>query len=298
MAKKGEKIKEKLIEYFLFALSLASLVFLAGIVVTLFRESLPAFRDIGFFRMIAGRDWYPTYDPPDFGILPLIAGSFLVTLISILISVPLGLAGAVYISELAGKKEKAFLKPALELLSSIPSVVYGFWGMVFLAPFLQKHLELSTGYCALAAGIVLGIMSTPIIASLSEDALNYVPRAFKEASYALGANRWETVTRVIIPSAASGIITSVILGTGRAIGETMVVLMISGGSAILPQSFLEPVRPMTSAIAAEMGEAAFGTPHYHSLFAIALILFGITFVLNLAAEMIAKKFRLKLGASR
>jgi len=125
-----------------------------------------------------------------------------------------------------------------------------------------------------------------------------VPRAFKEASYALGANRWETVTRVIIPSAASGIITSVILGTGRAIGETMVVLMISGGSAILPQSFLEPVRPMTSAIAAEMGEAAFGTPHYHSLFAIALILFGITFVLNLAAEMIAKKFRLKLGASR
>lgn len=294
----GQKFKEKFIKWMLFVMSTTSLVFLAGIVLILFKESLPAFKEIGVLKMLTGKDWYPTYDPPDFGILALIAGSFIVTFISILISVPLGLASAIYISELAGKKSKAILKPALELLSAIPSVVYGFWGIVFIVPFLQKYLGLSTGYCALSAGIVLGIMSTPIIASLSEDALNYVPHSFKEASYALGANKWETLTRVTIPAAASGIITSVILGTGRAIGETMVVLMLSGGTAIIPESVFEPVRPMTAAIAAEMGEAAFKTLHYHSLFAIALLLFAITFILNLAAEIIAKKFRLKLGASR
>ncbi len=298
MKGKGEKFREKLIEYILFALSLSAIIFLAGIVLTLLKEAAPAFRDTGFLNMIVSKDWYPTYEPPDFGMLPLIAGSFMVTAIALMVSVPLGLCSAVYISELAGKKEKILLKPFIELLSSIPSVVYGFWGIVFLAPAIQRHFDLSSGYCALTAGIVLGIMSSPIIASLSEDALNCVPRSFKEASFAMGADRLETLINVTIPAAASGIITSIILGTGRIIGETMVVLMLSGGAAIITLSPMEPVRPMTSAIAAEMGEAAFQTPHYHSLFAIAIILFIITFILNMAAEKLAGKYRLKLGSHR
>lgn len=295
---KGEKSREKAVEYILLILSLSTILFLGGIIFTLFKEALPAFKEIGFLKMLVSREWYPTYEPPDFGILPLIAGSLTVTLVALAISVPLGLACAIYISELAGKKEKIFLKPFIELLSSIPSVVYGFWGMVFLAPAIQKYFGLPSGYCSLTAGAVLGVMSAPIIASLSEDALNYVPVSFKEASFALGASRLETLFNVTIPAAASGIITSVILGTGRIIGETMVVLMLSGGAAIIPGSMLEPVRPMTSAIAAEMGEAAFQTQHYYSLFAIALVLFAITFALNMAAEKLAGKYRLKLGSSR
>lgn len=298
MKVKGEKLREKAIEQILFALSLSAIVFLAGIIFTLFREALPAFRDIGFFNMLFSKDWYPTYDPPDFGILPLIAGSLTVTIIALLISVPLGLACAIYINELSGEKGKIFFKPFIELLSSIPSVVYGFWGMVFLAPAIQKYFNLDSGYCAFTAGAVLGVMSAPIIASLSEDALNCVPNSFKEASFAVGASKLETLMNITIPAAASGIITSIILGTGRIIGETMVVLMLSGGAAIMPGSFLEPVRPMTSAIAAEMGEAAFQTPHYYSLFAIALVLFILTFALNMLAEKIAGKYRIKLGSSR
>lgn len=298
MSSKSENLIEKAIEYTLFLLSLSAIIFLGGIIFTLIKEAIPAFKEIGLFKMLLSKDWYPTYDPPDFGILPLISGTLVVTLIALLISIPLGLACAIYISELAGKREKIFLKPFIELLSSIPSVVYGFWGIVFLAPGIQKYFDIPSGYCALTAGIVLGIMSAPIIASLSEDSLNYVPKSFKEASFALGANKFETLINVTIPAAASGIITSIILGAGRIIGETMVVLMLSGGAATMATSVLEPVRPMTSAIAAEMGEAAFKTLHYHSLFAIALILFVITFALNMLAEKVSKKYRIKLGSSR
>jgi len=230
MSIKSENFREKAIEYTLFILSLSAIIFLAGIIFTLIKEAIPAFKEIGFFKMLLSKDWYPTYDPPDFGILPLMAGTMVVTVIALLISIPLGLACAIYISELAGKREKVFLKPFIELLSSIPSVVYGFWGIVFLAPAIQKYFDIPSGYCAITSGIVLGIMSAPIIASLSEDSLNYVPKSFKEAAFALGSNKFETLMNVTIPAAASGIITSIILGTGRIIGETMVVLMLSGRS--------------------------------------------------------------------
>jgi len=278
-------------------LAFSSLVFLVGIVFVLFKESLPIFSKISVKDFLFGKLWYPTYSPPEFGILPLILASAWVTVGSIFVCVPLGVGSALYLNELAGFRQRQFLKPLIELLASIPSVVYGFFGMVIVTPFIQKILNLPTGMTALNASLILGIMATPTVCSIAEDALSYVPRSFREASFAVGANRWQTLTQVVIPAAGSGISTAVILGMSRAIGETMTVLMVAGGAAVIPHSFLEPVRPMTAAIAAEMGEAPMGGLHYHALFAIALILFLITFVFNIIAEIVSSKFRIKLGLS-
>jgi len=292
-----KRIKEKLYKWLFTVLAFSSLVFLVGIVVVLFREGVPIFKDVGFFKFIFGQRWYPTYNPPEFGILPLILGSFWVTLGAVLVCVPLGVGSALYLHEIAGFKQRQFLKPVIELLASIPSVVYGFFGMAIVTPFLQKAFNLPTGMTALNASLILGIMATPTVCSIAEDALSYVPRSFREASFAVGATRWQTLTRVVVPAAGSGISTAIILGMSRAIGETMTVLMVAGGAAVIPKTFLEPVRPMTAAIAAEMGEAPMGGSHYHALFAIALILFLVTFIFNIIAEVISRRFRIKLGLS-
>jgi phosphate transport system permease protein len=293
-----KKNKEKFIKRLFTALAFSSLVFLVGIIIVLFKESLPIFTKVRISDFVLGRGWYPTAEPPEFGILPLILGSFWVTLGAMFICVPLGVGSALYLNELAGPRQKAVLKPVIEVLAGIPSIVYGFFGMVVIAPFIQDFLNLSIGLCAFTASFILGLMATPTVASVAEDALGYVPRSFREASFAVGANRWQTLTRVIIPAAGSGISTAIILGMSRVIGETMTVLMVAGGAAVIPSSIFDPVRPMTSAIAAEMGEAAVGSDHYNALFAIALILFLITFVFNIAAELISRRFRLKLGLSR
>jgi phosphate transport system permease protein len=279
-------------------LAYASLLFLVGITIVLFKEGLPIFRQIKILDFLFGKYWYPTYEPPDFGILPLILASFWVTIGALFICVPLGIGSALYVHELASAKQRAFLKPVIELLAGIPSIVYGFFGMVIVSPFLQRLLNLPVGLCAFTGSLILGIMATPTVCSLAEDALSYVPRSFREASLALGANRWQTLTRVIIPAAGSGISTAIILGMSRAVGETMTVLMVTGGAAVIPTTFFQPVRPMTATIAAEMGEAAIGSSHYHALFAIGMILFLITLAFNMAAEFISKRFRLKLGLSR
>ncbi len=279
------------------ALAFSSLIFLVGIIIVLFKEGLPIFKAVRPGDFIFGKFWYPTYDPPEFGIFPLIMASMWVTLGALCVCVPLGVGSALYLNEIAGFKQRSLLKPAVEVLASIPSVVYGFFGMVVVAPFVQNLLKLDTGLCALTASIILGVMATPTVCSIAEDALNCVPNSFREASFAVGANRWQTLTQVVIPAAGSGISTAVILGISRAIGETMTVLMVAGGSAVIPKSFLDPVRPMTSAIAAEMGEAPVGGLHYHSLFAIALILFIVTFVFNIIAELVSRKFRIRLGQS-
>jgi len=276
-------------------LAFSSLFFLVGIILVLFKEGLPIFKQVKLGEFIFGRAWYPTYSPPEFGILPLILASVWVTFGALFVCVPLGIGSALYLNELATHKQKAVLKPLIEILASIPSIVYGFFGMVILAPFLQNLLHLPIGLCAFTASLTLGIMATPTVCSIAEDALSYVPKSFREASFAVGANRWQTLTRVVIPAAGSGLSTAVILGMSRAIGETMTVLMVAGGAAIIPKSFFEPVRPMTAAIAAEMGEAPMGSPHYHALFAIALILFLITFIFNIIAELVSRRFRLKLG---
>ncbi len=290
--------KERSIKYAFAALAFSSLVFLAGIVLVLFMEGLPVFRTVGPWAFLTGRRWYPTSVPPEFGVLPLLLGSLWVTAGALLICVPLGVGSALYLHELAGPRQRAVLKPALEILASVPSIVYGFFGMVILAPFLQNVFSLPIGLCSLTASVILGVMASPTVASIAEDALSYVPRSFREASLAVGADRWQTLTRVIMPAAGSGISTAVILGMSRAIGETMTVLMVAGGSAMIPHSFFDPVRPMTAAIAAEMGEAAVGSPHYHALFAIALLLFLVTFLFNIAAELISRRYRVKLGLSR
>ena len=279
-------------------LAFASLLFLVGITITLFVAGLPVFKDVSVFKFIFGKFWYPTYDPPDFGILPLILGSLWVTVGAIFICVPLGVGSALFINELAGPKLKAFLKPLIELLAGIPSIVYGLFGMVIVAPLLQKVFHMPVGLTAFTGSLILGIMATPTVCSISEDALSFVPRSFREASFAVGANRWQTLTRVVIPASASGISTGIILGMSRAVGETMTVLMVCGGAAVIPHTFFQPVRPMTATIAAEMGETVIGSPHYHALFAIGLILFLITLVFNIIAELISRRFRLKLGLGR
>lgn len=290
--------KEKFIKLIFTVLAFSSLLFLLGIIIVLFKESFPILKEINFTDFIFGKSWYPTHEPAEFGIMPLILGSFWVTFGAMIVCVPLGIGSAIYINEIASFRQKQILKPAIEILAGIPSIVYGFFGMLIVAPLLQRIFNIPTGLCAFTASLVLGIMAIPTVTSLSEDALSFVPKSFKEASYALGANRWQTLVKVVIPASMSAISTSVILGMSRIVGETMTVLMVSGGSAVIPKSIFDPVRPMTSTIAAEMGESAVGSQHYHALFAIALILFLITLIFNIAAEHISKKYRIKLGLNR
>jgi len=284
-------LKEKIIKNVLFAFSLVSILVLGLIVVFLFMEGLPILGFVSLKDFIFGIEWYPTYDPPAFGIGSLIVGSVLVTFFSTLIAVPLGVLSAIYIAELARPAIKEIFKPVVELLAGLPSVVLGFFGMAVLAPWLQETFDLPTGLNIVNASIVLAFMAVPTISSISEDALYAVPREFKEASYALGATRFETIIKVIIPASLSGISTAVILGMARAIGETMVVLMVAGGAAAIPESIFDSVRPMPASIAAEMGEAPFRSEHYHALFATGIVLFILTLGFNLIADYISNKYK-------
>jgi phosphate transport system permease protein len=292
------RIREGIYKWLFAILAFTSLVFLVGIIITLLKEAMPVFATVKPGTFLFGQSWYPTSEPPELGIWPLIVASFTVTAGAMAVCVPIGIGTALFIHELASQPQRAFLKPVIEILAGIPSIVYGFFGMVIVAPFLQNILGIPTGLCAFTASLVLGIMATPTVASLAEDALSYVPRSFREASLALGANRWQTLTKIVVPAAGSGISTAIILGLGRAVGETMTVLMVAGGAAMIPKSMFDPVRPMTSTIAAEMGEAVMGGLHYHALFAIGLILFLITLGVNIIAEIISRRYRLKLGLGR
>lgn len=292
------RVKEKIYEWTFALLALSSLIFLLGITIVLFKESLPILKQYSLLKLLFGTHWYPTYDPPSFGLLPLILASCWITVGAALICIPLGVGSSLYLNELAGYRQRAFLKPLIEILASIPSIVYGFFGMVIVAPFLQKLFHIPVGLCALTGSLMLGIMAIPTVCSLSDDALNAVPKSFREASYALGANRWQTLIKVVLPAAGSGISTAIILGLSRAIGETMTVLMVTGGAAVIPKTFLQPVRPLTATIAAEMGEVAMGTNHFHALFFIGLLLFLITLVFNIIAELISRRFRIQLGLGR
>jgi len=273
--------KEKNIKFIFLIFALASIFALGLIVAFLFREGLPIFKEVSVADFLFGTDWYPTYDPPEYGIWPLLVGSLAVTFFASLIAVPLGILSAVYISEIAPATVKEILKTIIELLAGLPSVVLGFFGMIVVAPYLQETFDLPTGLNIVNASLMLAIMAIPTISSISEDALYAVPREFKEASYALGATKFETIVNVTIPAALSGISTAVILGMARAIGETMVVLMVAGGAAAVPEGIFDSVRPMPASIAAEMGEAPFGSGHYHALFAIGIVLFFMTMIFNL-----------------
>jgi len=282
-------MRKNLIERLLPIIASLAWAFLFGIMLILFTEGTPVLRFVSPFKFVFGLHWYPVHDPPEFGALPLILGSLMVTAGALIVALPLGLGCAVYVSEVAHPRIREVVKPLIEILAGIPSVVYGLFGMVFLAPIVQRMLNLPTGLTGGTASMILGIMALPTVASIAEDSISSVPRHLREASFALGANRWETITRAVIPAAKSGIFTAGILGVGRALGETMTVLMVAGGSAMIPRGFFAPVRPMTSTIAAEMGEAPMGGMHYHALFAIGLLLFVITLGLSLVAEWVKER---------
>src|ERR1035437_2804577 len=287
--------KEIIIKYIFFIFALVSIIVLGLIVFSLFREGLPIFGKVSVSNFLLGMEWYPTADPPLFGIFPVIVGSLIVTFFATFVAVPLVVLTATYISEIAPRAVKEILKSVIELLAGLPSVVLGFFGMVVVAPWLQNTFDLPTGLNIINASMILAIMAIPTISSISEDALYAVPREFKEASYALGATKFETIIKIIVPAALSGISTAVMLGMARAIGETMVVLMVAGGAAAIPESIFDSVRPMPASIAAEMGEAPFRSAHYQSLFAIGIVLFFLTLFFNLVADYVSHKFR-QLGA--
>ncbi len=282
-----------LVEKFFFVVGLSSLLVLLTIMIFLFKEGIPLFREINISDFVFGKEWYPTSGNPRFGILPLIISSLYITIIASMIAIPLSLSVAIYISELAGSTMKEIVKPVVEIIASIPSVIVGFFGMVVVAPFLMKHFDINSGLNLFNASLMLAFMAIPTIASISEDAISSVPMSLKEASYALGANRWETIIYITIPASLSGIWTAIILGVSRVIGETMIVLMVAGGAAIIPASVFDPVRPLTSNIAAEMAEASVGGTHYRALFAIGIILFIITFIFNLIADYLSNKYKFK-----
>ena len=247
-------------------------------------------KNISVGDFLGGKEWYPTISPAvQMGVLPLILGTLWVSLGAILIALPLGLATSIYLAEIASKRVRNAMKPVIELLAGIPSVVYGFFGLVVLVPLIQKTFGLPVGETALAGSIILGIMALPTIISVSDDAMRTTPRAMKEASLALGATKWQTIYKVVIPYSISGISTAAILGIGRAIGETMAVLMVTGNASVIPTTFLEPVRTIPATIAAELGEAPQGGIHYQALFALGCILFLMTLIINVSVDLVSAK---------
>ncbi len=262
----------------------SAIVFVAMIFYFLMREGLPTLGEVSIVKLLSTR-WYPIEDY--FGILPLLGGSLLVTVGAALFAIPIGVGTALFIAEVAPRWAREFLKPLVEVLGGIPSVVLGFLGILILAPALRRMLDLPTGLTALAGSILLGGIAIPTIVSVAEDALDAVPGSYRDAALALGATRWQTIWRVTLPAARTGVLTGIMLGIGRAIGETMTVMMVTGNAAVLPiklNSLFSPVRTMTATIAAEMGEVAKGSTHYHVLFFIGIVLFLISLGINVVAS--------------
>jgi phosphate transport system permease protein len=289
---RSRQLKETLIEKFFFINGIFAILVLAGIFSLLFYKSYPAIAELGLWEFFGKTRWNPTsYSVPAFGILSLIVSSLMVTIGALAIAIPLGICSAAFLSEIASPKVREILKPTIEILAAIPSVVIGFLGIVLVNPIISKVFGVSHGLNALNGSILLAIMSLPTIISLSEDALKAVPRSYKEASLALGATRWQTLTRVSIPSALSGVIAAIMLGMGRAIGETMTVLMATGNASALTFNFLDPVLTMTATIAIELGEVPYNTTHYFALFVIGLVLFAMTFAVNLVSDLVLQKYQ-------
>ena len=281
---------ERPIEGGLLASALLSILVLGIIFVFLLREAIPAFIEIPFFEFLFGREWFPaSFRDPRFGALPLMAGSFLVVSMAVLIAVPVGLACAVYIAEVADPRLREVLKPMIEVLAGIPSVVYGFIALVLLSGAIQDAFHTTYRLNALNGALILSLMILPTIISIAEDAIVAVPRDYKEASLALGATRWETIRRVTLPASRSGLTVAVMLGLGRAVGETMAVLMATGNSPVVTLNPLSSVETMTAVIAIEMGEVVYGSLHYHALFAVGLLLFVVTFGINLVVDRVVQR---------
>ncbi|HDR73305.1 MAG TPA: phosphate ABC transporter permease PstA [Methanoculleus sp.] len=291
---------EILIRGLWFCTAIVAVVAVFFILFFLVRDAGPIFSAVGLETFLGGAVWNPTGSPPAYGTFPLIAGTLLVTLGAMLFATPLGIGSALYLSELASGRVKAVVKPAIELLAGIPSVVFGFFGLVVLTNWIRVGFDVPSGESWLAGSILLGVMALPTIISVSEDAISAVPREFKEGSLAVGATHWQTIRGVIVPSALSGITAALILGMGRAIGETMAVMMVTGNAAIIPDpvfDVLSPVRTLTGTLGIEMGEVAVGSAHYHALFGVAMVLLVITLIVNVCAMLITERLREKTTAS-
>jgi len=283
------------VESLIRVLGFSTIGFVLLIFVFLLREGLPIFFEVAPGNLF-GVQWYPTFNL--YGTLPLILGSALVTVMAIAIALPLGVATAGFVREVAPHWTREILKPMIEVLAGIPSVVLGFFGMILVAPIVREFLGVPTGLTAFSGALLLAYMALPTIISVAEDALDAVPKSYRDAGLAMGATQWQTIWRIVVPAARSGIVTAVMLGMGRAIGETMAVMMVTGNAGRMPlslDSLFRPVRTMTATIAAEMGEVARGSTHYHALFGIGVILFILTFLINLAAATSIFKKRRKGG---
>lgn len=288
-------LREGLIHRLFQTSGLMVIAILLGIIALLLYTSVPAFREIGLREFLTSTRWDPTSpEKPEYGFLSMLASTIMVTIGAMVISFPLGVAVASYLSDVAAPKVREVVKPIVELLAAIPSVVVGFIGITLVGPLIARVFNLSHGLNALNGSLLLAIMALPTIISISEDSLNAVPVSYVEASLALGANPWETLIKVKIPAAASGIIASLMLGMGRAIGETMTVLMATGNARAFPSGFLQSVRTLTANIAIELGEVPYYSTHYYALFALGLVLFLITFFINLSADVILEKQKRKL----
>lgn len=289
------RLGEKFIEGWIFLAGILTIVVLLGIIALLLKEGLPVFWYTPPWEFFFGTKWYPVSELPTFGIMPFFVATLWVTLVATAVSVPVGVACAAYLAEVAPPKVRETMKPVIEILAGIPSVVMGFIGLMLLSPLVQSAFNLNTGLCGLTAGIMLSLMSLPIIISISEDALRSVPDDFRHAAYALGSTKWETIRHVCIPGALSGIAAAIMLGIGRAIGETMTVLMVAGGALAVPISPTEPMMPMTAAIASGIGNAVRGGLQYQALFAIGFILFVVTLAVNLVADRVLERQKRKFA---
>lgn len=274
----------------------STVLVLLGIFLMLLINGVFAFKDIDLIEFFTSTNWSPSsYDKPEYGILSMVVSSVMITAMAMVIAVPIGIGAAAYLAEFAPKRIARILKMTIEMLAAVPSVTIGFLGIVLVGPFLAKVFGTSNGLNAFNGAILLAVMALPTIVSISEDAIYAVPNAYKEASYSLGANRWETLVKVVIPASSSGILASIMLGMGRVIGETMAVLMAAGNAIAMPASIFSPVQPITATIAIEMGEVPYNTTHYYSLFVLGIILFLITLGINIASDVIYSKFQIKRG---
>jgi phosphate transport system permease protein len=287
-------VRESAIRAFFFTCGILTVLVLLGIFATLFATAVPAFRDITPSEFLLKTNWDPTSpEKAEYGILSMVVSTLMVTGGALLLAVPIGIGVAAYLSDVAHWRVREILKPVVEILAGIPSVVVGFLGIVLFGPLIARVFHTGHGLNAANGSVLLAIMALPTIISISEDALSAVPAAYGEASLALGASRWQTLVRVKLPAGLSGIIAATMLGMGRAIGETMTVLMATGNARSFPHGFLESVRTMTAGIAIELGEVPYYTTHYYALFAIGLILFIMTFAVNMAADVVLRKYQEK-----
>ncbi|MBE3112978.1 MAG: phosphate ABC transporter permease subunit PstC [Acidobacteria bacterium] len=290
--RKWASLEESVIRAFFLTCGILAVLVLVGIFATLLSTAVPAFKEIHLSEFLLKKNWDPTSpEKAEYGILSMIVSTLMVTGGALLLAVPIGIGVAAYLSDVAHWRVREIVKPIVEILAGIPSVVVGFLGIVLFGPAIAKIFHIGNGLNAVNGSVLLAIMSLPTIISISEDALNAVPQAYGEASLALGASRWQTLFRVKVPAALSGIIAACMLGMGRAIGETMTVLMATGNARAFPHSFLSSVRTMTANVAIELGEVPYDTTHYYALFAIGLVLFVMTFIVNLVADVILRKYQ-------